>query len=324
MTASPDSTPTDPTPAASPAAAADPLTLYGADAVSGARFLRWNLGALVVGLVALGAGLALARGELAPATPSPEAHDPLGVLSAPDWDDGQAEVARYTAERVLYGQPQAYELVRIAVKERHDPATRTKPTRPTSSSLEAIKTVASHDVPTPRVYDYHQQVICRLAKADARRLLDATLVSAEWCGSTFALLQPQPGDLRREVHSYWDGEGDRIDAVSGDPWLEDQLPFLLRTLDLSAPQQIQLLPTLLSNRASATQPAAATVRLEAAGVSVTVPAGTYACDHVVVEDAALVRHYWIGRDALRPLVKFEDATGKGELASLERVAYWKD
>jgi len=63
-------TPADPPSPAPAAPEQDPVALYGADAVSGARFLRWNLGAAVLGLLGLGVGLTLAPPrEVAPPGP---------------------------------------------------------------------------------------------------------------------------------------------------------------------------------------------------------------------------------------------------------------
>lgn len=60
--AAPRPEPLEPTPPAE----TDPVALFGADAVSGARFLRWNLGAAVLGALALAGGLTLAPARAVP------------------------------------------------------------------------------------------------------------------------------------------------------------------------------------------------------------------------------------------------------------------
>ena len=149
-----------------PEAAAPTLT---PSQVSGRTFRRYNLAALACGAAALAAGAPWAlSGEGAQVA----AHDPLGFARDARWDDGKAEVARYTAQRTIYGSPRDFELIRIAVKEPFDPAQRVKPDADRPGVLSAIKTVAVHEVPCGRAYTYRQQLICRLAQADPRRLLD--------------------------------------------------------------------------------------------------------------------------------------------------------
>lgn len=309
-------------PAQAPAPADAPPALTE-DQVSGRLFVRWNAAAAVLGLVAVGVGLALAPGSSAPAI---AAFDPVKFAADPRWDDGRAELARYAATRTLYGRPQEYELVRIAVKEPYDRATRVKPDAATRDTVTAFKLVAEHTTPTARLYTYHQQTIVRVARADPRVLLDATLSSHEWCGNTFQVLHRRGGAVGRTVHSYWAGEGDRSDRLPAGFWLEDQLPFTLRSLPLQAGDryEVSLLPTLLANRAPATRPEPAVIEVGAAE-PVDAPAGRFSCAPVVVtRQGEEVGRYWIGLEGARPLVRYRDGTGEGVLRSLERVAYWQD
>ncbi|MCA8921407.1 MAG: hypothetical protein KDD82_06330 [Planctomycetes bacterium] len=288
--------------------------------VSGRTFRRYNLAALACGAAALAAGAPWAlSGEGAQVA----AHDPLGFARDARWDDGKAEVARYTAQRTIYGSPRDFELIRIAVKEPFDPAQRVKPDADRPGVLSAIKTVAVHEVPCGRAYTYRQQLICRLAQADPRRLLDATSSSQEWCGSTFVVLARKGAGFAREAHSYWDGQGDWADRIEGELWLEDQLAFTLRGLDPErAPGKVRLLPSILSNKAPATQPLEATIECKARGEEQVVPAGSFRCAHWVVTVGGQTRDYWVSEEGARPLVAFDDGVTRGQLRSLERAAYW--
>lgn len=291
------------------------------DQLSGALFRRWNAGALVFGLagLAIGSAFVTTSGK----TPSITPHDPTGFLAHARWDDGKAEVARYDAVRTLYGKPRAYELVRIVVKEPFDPAAWVKADTARAGVLDALKLITSHDTPTGRAYRYRQQLVVRVARADARHLLDASMSSQEWCGNTFVRLLPGPKDVRRTVHSYWDGEAERSDTLPRGIWLEDQLPLTLRSLDWAQQGElkVRLLPTTLSNRAPAGKPAEATIKRT--GEETLAAAGTqYACDRIQVQVGKRTLEYWIARDGERPLVKFKDGTGQGTLKSLTRTAYW--
>lgn len=298
---------------------------------SGGLFVTWNGVGLVVGLLALAGGLALARpwsparglSAFEPSRP----WDPAGFAQDAVWDDGLAEVARYDAVRTVYGEQQAYELVRVAVEESFDPRFGVRPADD-ARGLPAFRTLASHATPTHRPYVYQQTVVVHLSRRDPRVVLGATMGSQEWNGVTYVeLTRTAAGWLRRVAHSYFEGEGDRVDRLVGDAWLEDQLPFLVRALPLEAGarHEVKLLPSLLSNRAprEAAAPAVVTV---GAPEELTVAAGTFRCAPITVtrEDGSPPLRYWVALEGARPLVRYEDSSGAGSLRTLERTAYWED
>lgn len=314
-----DPAPTPAPPTATPA----PAPALTDDQTSGRLFVHWNVATLIVGVVALALGWFATRAS----GQEPRAQagfDPVGLAGDAGWDDGKAEVARYEAKRTIYGGERTYTLVRVVVKEPYDPAQGVKPDDARPGTLDALKVVASHEVPTGKAYDYRQTTFTLLDRRDPRRLLSLTMSSQEWCGNVFVRLMRAGGGLTRTAHSYWDGEADWSDALAGDVWVEDQLPFTIRALDpASAPLEVDLLPATLANRAPRTRPARARLEVEAADEQVTTPAGTFRCVRWVVRAGERVGRYWVAQDApLRPLVRFEDATGAGALSSLERSAYW--
>jgi len=316
----------DPAPAP---AAAPPAPTLTPDQLSGRLFLRWNGGALVLGLLVLVGAAFMTRGS-SPVTTGPESRfDPLRFTSDGRWDQGRAEIARYQARRVIYSRPQAYELIRIAVKERFDPAQGVKGEAP--GSLDVIKTIAVHDTPTHRAYRYRQQLVVQVPRLDPRQVLAASMSSQEWCGSTFVRLASRAAvkGLQRTIHSYFAGEGDQVDQVPVGTVLADQVPFLVRAVHWQRTPKLELslLPTLLSNHGQQSDPVAAVLE-RVAEEEITVPAGTFKCVHIRVlrttSAGEAVDHYWVAKDAGRPLVKFQDATGEGELISTAWEAYWED
>lgn len=283
------------------------------DQTSGRMFVRWNAVTLLVGIVALLLGWFATRAQGAE---GPAAFDA-------GWDDGEAEVARYDARRTVYAQERPYELVRIVVKEPFDPRTGVKPDVAREGLLDAFKVGAVHQVPTGKPYEYRQTTFVHVDRGEPRRALQACMGSQEWCGNTFVRVVREGAGFRRMAHSYWDGQADWSDAL-GDVWLEDQLPLTVRALDPSTkPFEVDLLPTLLANKAPRTQPARARVQVDPRDERVTTPAGTFACARWTVEVDGRTLRYWVATDApRRPLVKYEDGTGAATLRSLQRDAYW--
>jgi hypothetical protein len=303
------SAPDDP-PASSPPASAP----AAAEAVPdrGVRFLAVNAAAVAAaGLIALASSsLPLPGRARAPSIAR------AGTFLDPSWDDEKAEVSRYAATRTIYGRPESYELIQVVVKEPFDPATRTKPDGQRAGVVDALKLVQVHDIGTKKAYRYRQTLVARVERADPARLLDASVTSMEWCGNTFALVTPRGTGFLRHAHSYFDGEGDRDEALPAGTWLEDQLAVALRAmpLELGATLEVLLLPTLVSNRQPAVAPAPAKLVVEADE-----DVQGRRCARVAIGGS----RWWIGRDAPRPLVKATHPDGRSlELRSIERAAYW--
>lgn len=270
------------------------------DALSGRKFVRWNLGALLAGCAALAAGVLL-HDRTRAAAGGPETA-PEALLALPDWSDGTAEVARYAARRTVDGVEREVELVRTTVVE--------------PGALEAVRTTALQ-----RTGEGQASVVVRVARADPARLLDASLAAQEGGGNRLLLVRGALPERpwRRVGHATF--AGDLEDELPPGTVLEDQLPLLVRALDLSGgPREVQLLPSLLGGQAPAARPVPARIERRAAGVEVQVPFGRLAADEVAVEGGGVTRRYWVGRAGLRPLLRWEDSTGAGALTGLERSA----
>lgn len=294
-----DSAP-EPAPAAAPASAPTPAPAALTPAqTSGALFVRWNVGTLLVAALAFVGGAFVVR-----ANPSARAAwDPAGLLTDARWDDGRAEVARYAARSQVDGKELTGEVVRVA-----------------TLLTEGVRSVEIHTGPTGQRYDLRRSVGLLLDRRDPRRVLAAEAVSSDWRGTTTVRLRRAGGTLVRDVAVVLEGHVAE-DRLEGEPWLEDQLPLLLRAVDWSAQDRLEvaLLPA-----GSSARPAPAQVA-RAGFEQVKTPAGTFDCVRVEVTSGERMWRFWLattGEHArTRPLVAWQDAAGRFELTSIERRAW---
>lgn len=309
-------TPASPAPAPSPTPA--PLTPAQ---TSGQLFVRWNVGTLLVAAVAFAAGAVLVRA----APPARAAWDPVGLLAHARWDDGLAEVARYAARGVVDGKEQARAVVRVALRALHDPITGTRPEGTSGRAIEAIETLALHEAAAGAADARTVAVV--LDRRDARRVLGATAAAAGARGVTTVRLRRTPAGLRRDACSPFEGEGTWQDRLEADVVLEDQLPLLLRAVDWAATDalEVELLPSLLSDRAPRDLRPARTRIARAGFEQVKTAAGTFDCVRLEAQVAGRTARWWLAtvgeHAATRPLVRWDDGATQAELTGLEREAW---
>ena len=247
------------------------------------------------------------------------------------WDDGRAEYTTYRGTIDRYGVKRPLKARLIVVKEDMDIEQRVKSDKGPAPgrTWTVLKQNYSHDF-TTGTYDYHQMSSAFLDRASGV-LRKLTVSSQEGCGLTFATLTGGGLSVDRTVHSYWDGEGDRVETTSmshGDPGRivsGDALPLWLRRLDLERAQEfhVDLVPPQLSNRV---QPL--TFRL--ARVNVAGRADRYGLPVLVREENPPGREirtdrYWFDRAWPHPLVRFEGGNDPMVLERVKttRIAYWK-
>lgn len=147
------------------------------------------------------------------------------------WEDGQAEVALYDAEMVIYGQPRPFEQALITVKEDFNKVYNVKTDDYNRNDLFPVMKVNRFaDIPTPN-YPYHYLTSLFFKRDQPEQLHKMTHGAQEWCGNTFKQFELTPSGYAYDYNSYFDGYGDGEMTIQGnDFWWEDQLPYILRAL----------------------------------------------------------------------------------------------
>ncbi len=245
----------------------------------------------------------------------------------PVWHDGLVEKAVYSASRVVYDKPRAYEAIFFTNKEQHDTRTLTKADK-SGDTLEVWKLNQVEVIPTPN-YDY-KYVTTAHHTAAGLILTRLDCGSQEFCGTSFKLYQSRLTDVRSDSRS-WDyfgfsymPEAGRVSAVVRDrggrglvPF--NSLPLWLRDFDFAKrePVKFLMLPDQKSNRATAHEPVQAEVRY----------AGEEADAHKLELHVAgkLVGTYWMAKDPAKRhiMLKYRGADGQQyDMKSVERVNYW--
>src|SRR5688572_30221056 len=115
----------------------------------------------------------------------------------PIWHDGLVEKAVYTASRVVYEKPRAYEAIFFTNKEQHDRRTWTKADK-SRDTVEVWKHNQVEVIPTPN-YDYKYVTTAHLVVNDLT-LTRLDCSSQEFCGTSFKQYQLTSDNKR---HDYW-------------------------------------------------------------------------------------------------------------------------
>ncbi|WP_286130524.1 hypothetical protein [Solirubrum puertoriconensis] len=146
------------------------------------------------------------------------------------WDDGLAEVATYSAERVVYKKPRQYELTLITVKEDFNAEFNVKTDDYQRPDLFAVMKVNQFArIPTDN-YPYHYLTSVFFRREQPLQVHKLTSSSQEWCGNTFKALTDLGTAYQLSYNSYWDGQGTGQRELQRDILLEDALPYTLRAL----------------------------------------------------------------------------------------------
>ena len=147
------------------------------------------------------------------------------------WEDGQAEVAIYEAEMVIYGQARKFEQPIITVKEEFNQAFNVKTDDYQRDDLFSVMKVNRFaNIPTPN-YPYHYLTSLFFKRNQPEQLHKMTHTGQEWCGNTFKQFELSPAGYNYDYNSYFDGYGDgKMDLDGSDLWWDDQLPYVLRAL----------------------------------------------------------------------------------------------
>ena len=235
------------------------------------------------------------------------------------WDDGKAEYALYEVTWPRYGHLFPGRALLVLVKEPWAPDLDVKADTPRPGGFEVLKLNHLRDVPTG-IYTYHQMASVFLRRDDGTlRKLAAT--SSEACGVATALVRG--GQL--ETHSYFDGQGDRVQPWPAGAVAEDGLPATLRDLVAAEPlpAELEVFPSLMSGRYP---PALRPVRYRVArsAALARVPAGEFAAVEIRLTSGAEFASYTFDRELPHPLLALRRSDGtEYRLVKRERLAYWK-
>ncbi len=261
-----------------------------------------------------------------PAFDSAWAQDPL-------WDDGQAEVSLYDAQRPQYGKIESYQAVFIVVKEDFDPKLLVKADPPYEGKqlIPVLKLNAVHSYWTGN-YPYHFLASVFVRRDDPTALVKLTVGSQEWCGNTFKEVK-MGGRPELHAHTYFDGEGDTtrpLDLRPGDLF-EDQLPLALRvmpfaySLESGLAVRRRVVPSLIGNNLRRPlDPLEAVIRVTGEEIVAT-GAGRLPAWRVSVEMGELKQTWWFDKAFPYALLKMDSSDGRAWLLkSRARKPYWKE
>lgn len=171
------------------------------------------------------------RGTVSPAPPSYSLSS-QPVFRGDLWNDGLAEVNRYDATRLRYGELRRFPLTLINVKEDLDLETMVKSDDPSAGpTLGVIKSHLFYDMPTQN-YPYHFAASTFIDRTHPYRLRKFTGTSSEWCGITTRVLRPWTSPPTLEYRSYFGGEGEGVSPLEWpeNGFTEEQLLISLRAL----------------------------------------------------------------------------------------------
>ena len=166
------------------------------------------------------------------------------------WGDGRAEIDAYTLTQPRYGELRHGTAVLVYVTETFTQGQRVKSDGGHDDEMPVLKLNEVRDFQTG-IYDYNVLTSTFVVLDGSLPLGIPTKVSfgaQEWCGNVYEQLLFSADQLERTLHSYFDGEGDRQEAVPipARGIDADALPILVRGLtgDLVPPGGERTVPVL--------------------------------------------------------------------------------
>jgi hypothetical protein len=261
------------------------------------------------------------------------------------WGDGRAELAGYDLVTPRYGVERTGTAVAIFVTEPFSEAARVKSDleaeRGSEDVFQALKLNLVQDFSTG-IYDYNLMTSAFVALGPVAGLpagapVKVSFSGQEWCGQVYQQVLFLRGGVAQTLHSYFEGEADREETLSGRPGGVSEDGLLLWARGLAYPEvapgetaRVPVLTSLERSRLSHVPVAWEEAELSRSGAAreVTVPAGTFE----VTEARAMVRgengdRSWTFLVEAAPphrVVSWETSDGeRAELRGATRLAYWK-
>ncbi len=238
------------------------------------------------------------------------------------WEDGLAEVCLYEGKLLKYGALRDSALELITVREHFDPERLVK-TRP-APGKRVLPVMKQNLVRRTRtgVYEYMQMSSVFLHR-ETGELLKLSVVSAEWCGNSFALFERKQPHATLHISNYMDDRGSTTFELTDVPLFYDEIiPLLRQNLATWKPgMPLNVAASLLSNSPDYTTVTGRVTainrrQLNAAGKS------RSAID-VAVDMDGREEHFVFEDVPMRPLLEWSN--DKGEVYRLRKrlfMDYW--
>ncbi len=257
-----------------------------------------------------------------------------GWAGDPVWDDGNAEVAEYRGEQVVYGEPRPHTYHLVTVKEDFNTEYYAKADWPYGQKpvLTVLKQNQVATIETPN-YPYHYMTSVFFDRNDVGGAVKMTVSSQEWCGQTSKEFQ-----LWHEVpimrwSSYWDGEGTGergLTEHTASALFEEELPLVVRALNFEEGLTVQFLlePNQTTNKAPAPRPTGASLTVSRPPHAFETAIGPFTTSQawivtVETQDNRALR-YVVEADPPNRLLQWSHSDGRTyELQDIRRWQYWR-
>ena len=238
------------------------------------------------------------------------------------WDDGLAEVATYTAERVIYNKQRSFDYTLITVKEDFNEQYNVKTDNYKRKDLfPVMKVNVFCRIPTDN-YPYHFLTSLFFKRQQPVKLFKLTSSSQEWCGNTFKAVNAEGNKYIYSYNSYWDNQGTGDLKLDGDILFEDQLPYTLRSLKFknNLTFTLSVAELLQTNKASKPNTRQGTFKVnqenEAKGKLTWKVTLTFTPEQQNV--------YWFAAEYPHLLLRQRTSDGRNlDLKEVKRYAYWQ-
>ena len=238
------------------------------------------------------------------------------------WEDGQAEVAVYDAERVIYKKKRTFEYTQITVKEEFNQQFNVKTDDYNRKDLFPIMKINQFcNIPADQ-YPYHYLTSLFFRRDQPVALYKMTSSSQEWCGNTFKAIVDDGVNFEETFDSYWDNEGVGSRDLHRGVFVEDALPFTLRALKFAQKPSFDLVVLDLQQTNRATPPRYYQAHLrtaEAAPGETSEPAWRVSVTLAPAKESV----YWFAKTYPNLLLRQAAWDGRTlRLKSTRRFAYW--
>jgi len=236
------------------------------------------------------------------------------------WDDGLSEMSYFHASDTIYGVDRAYTRVLLVNRQWMSAESGIKVEPDAPQALPVFKINLSEQIPTEN-YNYRYLVSVFLE----RPLLVPFKLAAssqEWCGMTYKHMRWYDDKVTLQSFSYYDKQGDRSWTLAGSAMPYEALLLVAR--DVVARGEARDLMVLAPARTSrAADPTVRTARMIPGRTeSISVPGGKFDTVRVRLEWDGVPTEFHVASTPPFLLVRYQTGDARGDLALIERRAYW--